>query len=121
MSKKILIVDDEISVIKILKIRLEQAGYEVISAMDGDEGWEKFKDEKPDLAILDIVLPAIDGDTLCELIKGEGSSSAPVIMLTGKTLAGDMEDAFKAGADVYVNKPFDPKHLLAHIKKLIET
>ncbi len=120
MSKKILIVDDDIAVIKILKIRLEQAGYEVISAVDGDEGWDKFKDERPDLVVLDIILPSIDGDTLCELIKGEGSST-PVIMLTGKTLAGDMEDAFKAGADVYINKPYDPKHLLEHVKKLIET
>ncbi len=119
MSKKILIVDDAVDIVKILKIKLEQAGYKVVSAFDGDEGWEKFKAEKPDLAILDIGLPKMDGDTLCELIKGEGSHSAPVIMLTGKTLVGDMEDAFKAGVDVYINKPYDMKHLLEHIKKLI--
>ena len=70
MSKKILIVDDEVAVIKILQIRLEQAGYKVVSATAGDEGWDKFKNEKPDLAILDIGIPAIDGDTVCELRKG---------------------------------------------------
>ena len=119
MSKKILVVDDAANLVKILKIKLEQLGYKVITAADGDEGWDKFKAEKPDLAILDIEMPKIDGDTLCELIKGEGSHATPVIMLTGKTLMGDMEDAFKAGADVYLNKPYEMKHLLDHIEKLI--
>ncbi|MEA3307357.1 MAG: response regulator [Elusimicrobiota bacterium] len=119
MSKKILIVDDATDIVKILKIKLEQSGYEVVTAADGDEGWEKFKSEKPNLAILDIGLPKMDGDTLCELIKGEGSHSAPVIMLTGKTLMGDMEDAFKAGADVYLNKPYEIKQLMSHIEELI--
>ncbi|MBU2530659.1 MAG: response regulator [Elusimicrobia bacterium] len=93
--------------------------YKVILAADGYEGWNKFKSEKPDLAILDIGMPKIDGDTLCELIKGEGSHATPVIMLTGKHLVGDMEDAFKAGADVYLNKPYEMKHLLEHIDKLL--
>ena len=119
MSKKILVVDDALDIVKILKIKLEQLDYKVVTAEDGDEGWEKFKSEKPDLAILDIGLPKMDGDTLCELIKGEGSHSTPVIMLTGKMLMGDMEDAFKAGADVYINKPYEMSHLLDHIKKLI--
>ena len=119
MSKKILVVDDVVDIVKILTIKLEQLGYTVISATDGDEGWDKFKVEKPDLAILDIGLPKMDGDTLCELIKGESGRTIPVIMLTGKTLMGDMEDAFKAGADVYLNKPYEMKHLLDHIEKLI--
>jgi DNA-binding response OmpR family regulator len=119
MSKKILIVDDAEDIVKILKIKLKQLNYEVITAADGDEGWDKFKAKKPDLAILDVEMPKIDGDTLCELIKGEAGRSIPVIMLTGKTLMGDVEDAFKAGADVYINKPYEMNHLLDHIEKLI--
>jgi DNA-binding response OmpR family regulator len=120
MSKKILIVEDEDLIAKVLCMRLEGLGYKVSVACDGEEGLEMAKKEKPDLAILDIGLPRIDGNTLCELIKSEPSTKgAKIIMLTGKKLMGDMESAFKSGAEVYVNKPYEWDRLLGHIKKLL--
>jgi DNA-binding response OmpR family regulator len=120
MPKKILIVEDEFLIAKVLSIRLEGLGYKVVVANDGEEGLDMAKKELPDLAILDIGLPRIDGNTLCELIKTEQATRATkIIMLTGKKLVGDMEVAFKSGADVYVNKPYEWAHLLGHVKKLL--
>ncbi|HAH31783.1 MAG TPA: two-component system response regulator [Elusimicrobia bacterium] len=121
MQKKVLIVEDEDLIAKVLSIRLENCGYKVIVAYDGEEGLEQAKKEKPDLMLLDIGLPRIDGNTLCELIKHDAETkNIKIIMVTGKRLVGDMENAFSAGADIYVNKPYDWPRLLAHIKTLIE-
>jgi DNA-binding response OmpR family regulator len=120
MSKKVLIVEDEDLIAKVLSIRLENSGYKVLIAYDGEEGLEQAKKEKPDLMLLDIGLPRIDGNTLCELIKTDAATKGiKIIMLTGKRLVGDMENAFSAGADIYVNKPYDWTRLLVHIKALI--
>ncbi len=119
MAKKILIIDDEPMIVKVLGLRFEQSGYEVVSAFNGEEGLEAVRKEKPDLILLDIGIPIIDGNTLCELIKNDKAlGHIPIIMLTGKRLVGDMEDAFKAGANIYVNKPYDWHRLLEHVKKL---
>lgn len=120
MPKKILIVEDEDLIVKVLSIRLESLGYKVVSAADGEAGLAAVRKEKPDLAILDIGLPRIDGTTLCELIKAdEATKSVRVIMLTGKRLVGDMENSFSAGADLYVNKPYEWARLRDHIRQLI--
>lgn len=120
MAKKILIVEDEPLIVKVLAIRLEGLGYKVVSAMDGEEGLDAVKKEKPDLVILDIGLPKIDGNTLCELIKtGADTKRTKIIMLTGKRLMGDMESSFAAGADLYINKPYEWQRLMGHIKDLI--
>ncbi|OGR69051.1 MAG: hypothetical protein A2081_04075 [Elusimicrobia bacterium GWC2_61_19] len=120
MAKKILVVEDEDLIAKVLAIRLSGLGYKVVTAFDGEEGLAAVKKEKPDLVILDIGLPRIDGTTLCELIKADKATSGiRVIMLTGKRLVGDMENAFTAGADFYVNKPYEWARLLGHIQKLI--
>lgn len=120
MAKKVLIIDDEPMIVKVLGLRFEQHGYAVASAFNGEEGLEAVKREKPDLILLDIGIPIIDGNTLCELIKNDKAlKHIPVIMLTGKKLVGDMEDAFKAGADVYISKPYDWHRLLEHVKKLV--
>ena len=120
MAKKVLIVEDEPLIVKVLAIRLEGLGYKVASALDGEEGLDLVKKEKPDLVILDIGLPKLDGTTLCELIKtGPATKHIKVIMLTGKRLMGDMESSFSAGADFYVNKPYEWQRLLGHIKALI--
>ncbi|OGR44283.1 MAG: hypothetical protein A2X35_02320 [Elusimicrobia bacterium GWA2_61_42] len=120
MAKKILIVEDETLIAQVLSIRLEGLGYKVVTAFDGEEGLAAVKKEKPDLVILDIGLPRLDGNTLCELIKaGEETKGIRVIMLTGKRLMGDMETAFSAGADFYVNKPYEWARLLGHVQKLI--
>lgn len=120
MAKKILIVEDEDLISKVLSIRLEGLGYKVVTAYDGEEGLDSVKKEKPDLVLLDIGLPKLDGNTLCELIKtGEATKHIKVIMLTGRRLVGDMETSFSAGADFYVNKPYEWQRLLGHIQKLI--
>ncbi len=120
MAKKILIVEDEDLIAKVLAIRLEALGYKVFIASDGEEGLEAVKKHKPDLVVMDIGLPKIDGNTLCELIKTtEATKDVKVVMLTGKKLVGDMENSFKAGAEIYVNKPYDWARLQGHIEKLI--
>lgn len=120
MAKKILIVEDEDLIAKVLSIRLEALGYKVSIAVDGEEGLDAVRKQKPDLVVLDIGLPRIDGNTLCELIKTSADTKdVKVIMLTGKRLVGDMENSFKAGAEVYMNKPYEWPRLLAHIEKLI--
>lgn len=120
MPKKILVVDDEELIVKVLALRLENAGYKVEVAYDGNEGIEKAKKFMPDLAIIDIGIPKIDGNTLCELIKNnEKTKNIKVIMLTGRKLVEDMEKSFSSGADMYVNKPYEWERLLEKIKKLI--
>ncbi len=120
MAKKILIVEDEPLIGKVLSIRLEGLGYKVFSALDGEEGLDLVKKEKPDLVLLDVGLPKLDGNTLCELIKtGPDTRHIKVIMLTGKRLLGDMENSFAAGADLYVNKPYEWQLLQGHIKDFI--
>lgn len=120
MAKKILIVEDEVMIVKVLTLRLEGLGYKIAAAYDGEEGLEMAKKEKPDLMILDVGLPKIDGNTLCELIKLDPATKhIRVIVLTGKRLVGDMEKSFSAGADVYVNKPYEWPRLMAHIHELL--
>ncbi|OGR42255.1 MAG: hypothetical protein A2X28_09270 [Elusimicrobia bacterium GWA2_56_46] len=120
MERKILIVEDEDVIARVLRIRLEALGYIVAVAGDGEEGLELVKKEKPDLAIIDIGLPRIDGNTLCELIRAEAATKGTkIIILTGKRLVGDMETAFQSGADIYMSKPYEWQRLLDHIKKLL--
>ena len=120
MAKKILIVEDESLVAKVLSIRLEGLGYKVYTAEDGEAGLDAVKKQKPDLVVLDIGLPKLDGNTLCELIKtGPDTRDIKVIMLTGHRLMGEMESSFAAGADAYVNKPYEWPRLLEHVKRLL--
>jgi DNA-binding response OmpR family regulator len=120
MSKKVLIVEDEDLISTVLSIRLQGLGYKVLTAADGEAGLAMVRKERPDLAILDVGLPKLDGNTLCELIKtAPETRGVKVIMLTGKKLVGDMEKAFSSGADFYVNKPYEWPRLLEHIKQLI--
>lgn len=118
---KVLIVDDEQLLVKVLSLKLGYEGYDVDVAFDGEEGLKKAKSFKPDLVIVDIGLPKIDGNTLCELIKKDKKTKdIKVIVLTGKNLVGDMEKAFESGADAYVSKPYDYSLLLNKIKKITE-
>lgn len=122
MSKKILIVEDDVLVAELLKDNLESLPYKLFVAYDGQAGLDLVRKEKPDLVILDIGLPQINGFTLCKYIKTTDSTKhARVIMLTGKKTVGDIDDSYQAGADAYVNKPFDWDRLLVHIQKLMGT
>jgi len=120
MGKKILIVEDEDLIAKVLSIRFSNQGHTVSVANVGEAGLAAVKKDKPDLVMLDIGLPKIDGNTLCELIKTDAElKHIKVVMLTGKRLMGDMENAFLAGADLYVNKPYEWERLLAQVNKLL--
>lgn len=119
-SKKILVVEDDKAVAELLLANIEGLDCEVFVAYDGETGWEIAKKESPDLVIQDLGLPDMTGITLCKLIKSNiKTKHARVIMLTGNQNVGDMEDCFKAGADAYVNKPFNWDHVLRHIQKFM--
>jgi DNA-binding response OmpR family regulator len=118
--KKILVVEDDQSTADILELRLCAAGYDPVIARDGKYGWHFAKSEKPDLVIMDVGLPMIDGFSLCDMIKKDKDlKDTPVIMLTAKNTVGDWEDGFSAGADAYLNKPYVWDRLLLKIKELL--
>ncbi|MEI7482046.1 MAG: response regulator [Elusimicrobiota bacterium] len=120
MKKKILIVEDEELIAQVLRMRLEHHGYQVVVAHDGEEGLSMARKEHPDLAILDIGLPFIDGDSLRKLIKSEpATKGVKVIMLTGHAFAGDTTAEGHSAAEIYIRKPFEWKHLLGHVNKIL--
>jgi two-component system alkaline phosphatase synthesis response regulator PhoP len=121
MAKKILVVDDEPNLVKLLQARLEKNGYSVIVAYDGQEALDKTYQEDPDLIILDIMLPVIDGYHVCKTLRSDEKYKAiPIIMLTGRTLAQDIKMGMDLGAVSYVQKPFKPNVLLGIIQGLIK-
>ncbi|AZR74226.1 DNA-binding response regulator [Anoxybacter fermentans] len=111
---KILVVDDDQNLCKLIKIYLKNAGYEVVVAMDGIEALEVFRKERPDLVILDIMIPFMDGWEVCEQLRRE--SNVPIIMLTAKDTKDDKIKGLEMGGDIYITKPFDPDELVAQVK-----
>lgn len=121
MNKKILIVDDDANNRNILRIRLEALGITVIEAVNGQEGLEKAEAEKPDLIILDVSMPQIDGWEVCKRLKAkEDTKKIPVIMLTAKAMEIEVLRGWEAGADEYLIKPFSPSDLENAVKKFLE-
>ncbi len=119
-SKKILLVDDESDFRKAVRFRLEDAGYDVIEAMDGAEGLEMAKELRPDLIILDLMLPRIAGYNVARLLKGdELCESIPIVMLTARAQTMDINIGLAVGADAYITKPFKPRELLDTIDGLL--
>lgn len=116
-NEKILVVDDEISIRQILEMRLSIRGYEVFLAANGEDALDLFKKEQPDLVILDIMLPKIDGYEVCSEIRKE--SKVPIIMLTALGDINDRVTGLELGADDYVMKPFSPKELEARIRSVL--
>jgi len=117
---RILIVDDEPELTDMLKMRLESAGYEVITAVDGQEGLEKAKKEKPDLMILDLMLPKMDGYKVCGLLKNDARySKIPIIIFTARAQESDVKMGQEVKADAYITKPFEPNKLMSKIKELL--
>ena len=120
MATKILIVDDEPSIVMLLKARLEDSRYEVITGHDGQEALDKARQEKPDLIILDIMLPKIDGYKVASILKSdENTRDIPIVMLTARTLAQDIKAGMESGAVSYMQKPFKSEVLLAIVRGLI--
>jgi len=118
-KKKILAVDDEVDSLKIVKRILEANGYEVVTAFDGEEALVKIKSENPDVVVLDIMLPKLNGEEVCKSIRSDpASSKLPVIMLTGKASDADRIVGRVIGADIYITKPFNLEELIGAIKEL---
>ena len=120
MDKTILIVDDEADVLSLLRIRLEAVGYKVLSASSGEKALELLEKNKPDLILLDLLLPRMQGEEVCQWLKSDHKlKHIPVIVLTAHTTR-IKETANKICANDYVLKPFEPGELLFKIKKLIK-
>ena len=118
-KKRILAVDDVRETLLALKIRLEYAGYEVYTATDGEAGLNLARSLKPDLILLDVMLPKIDGFSICRLLKfDEEYESIPIIMLTAKSQTSDKEIGKQVGANAYITKPYNAKELLEKIGEL---
>ena len=118
MGKTILIVEDDIGIRVILQDTLISQGYDVVTAENGIKGWEQAKELRPDLVILDVMLPLMDGFEVCKKIRKEGITS-PVMMLTVKDEEVDKVLGLELGADDYVTKPFSLKELSARVKALL--
>ena len=117
---KILVVDDEDHIVELIKFNLESNGYDVISAFNGEEAIEKAIDEKPDLIILDLMLPKVTGVEVCKRVKeNPETSSISIIMLTAKSDESDKIVGLETGADDYITKPFSVKELMARVKAVL--
>ena len=114
MNRKILIVDDEKSIVDILKFNLEKQGYATVCAYDGREGLRCAREENPDLILLDVMLPHMNGFDVCKTIRGDGSN-VPIIMLTAREEENDKIFGLELGADDYITKPFSVRELMARV------
>jgi DNA-binding response OmpR family regulator len=120
MAKKILVVDDEQEMVDMLEMRLSASGYDVISATDGLKGLELARSEMPDLMILDVMLPRIDGFHICRMLKFDNRyRSLPIIILTAKGTPEDRQISSELKADAYIAKPFETADLLKTIEGLL--
>lgn len=115
MSKKVLIVDDEPSIVKLVQYNLEKNGYQTVVATDGKQALEKIKQDQPDLLILDLMLPKVDGLEVCRQVRNN-NRHLPILMLTAKTEELDKVLGLELGADDYITKPFSPRELVARVK-----
>jgi DNA-binding response OmpR family regulator len=119
--KKILVVDDEKDLLDLVRRSLARGGFEVITALDGKEGLAKVYSEAPDLMILDINMPVMDGWEVCRKIRGDPLyKHLPIIMLTVKRTKKDQLKGLDLGSDEYIAKPFYPKELLARVKTVLQ-
>jgi len=118
---KILMVDDEIQLLAMVQMRLEAVGYEVITANDGQEGLEKAKSENPDLIMLDVMMPVMDGYKVCGLLKNDARyKDIPIILFSARAQKDDQDVGNEVGADAYITKPFEAPVLLAKIEELLK-
>jgi len=117
MDKNILIADDNMEIIKILKPYIEKEGFNVIFALDGEEALLKFKHYNPELILLDIMMPLMDGIEVCNIIRQQ--SNTPIIMITAKSEDSDKILGLNSGADDYIIKPFSPGEVVARIKAIL--
>jgi DNA-binding response OmpR family regulator len=116
IAKRILIVEDDLAVLRATSYILEKEGYEVLSAQNGLEGLKKAKDSNPDLLLLDVMLPGIDGFEICHSLRGESeTANLPILMFSAKGQETDKATGLKVGADEYITKPVDREVLISKV------
>ncbi|KQY21228.1 hypothetical protein ASD16_18080 [Cellulomonas sp. Root485] len=116
----ILIADDDEDILHLLAFRLERSGYAVVSAKDGEEALRVAREHVPDLAVLDVRMPKLDGYEVTRALRAdEATRRMPIILLTAKVQDGDVQRGFDAGADDYVRKPFSPQELRARVQAIL--
>ena len=121
MKRRLLVVDDEPSIAKIVRKQLEVAGYDVTVAVDGLEGLTKARELMPELIVLDVMLPKMNGTEVCTTLKGDPKTQAiPILMLTAKAQRQDKDIVLQAGANAFLTKPFQLEELLSKIKALLD-
>lgn len=116
-GKRVLVVDDDIKTVELVKLYLERDGYRIFNAYDGNEALRLARESHPDLIVLDLMLPGIDGLKVCQTLRTE--SDVPIIMLTAKTTDQDKLRGLDLGADDYVTKPFSPRELAARVRAVL--
>ncbi|MFN2297654.1 MAG: response regulator [Anaerolineales bacterium] len=120
MAEKILVVDDDLDTLKLVGMMLQRQGYNIVAAINGAQALSKVPAEKPDLILLDVMMPDIDGFEVCKRIRSDPSyAGIPILMFTAKTQVDDKVQGFESGADDYLPKPTHPAELLAHVKALL--
>lgn len=120
-KKRILLVDDEESLVELVTVRLKTLDYEVIPAYDGHEALEKARREKPDLIILDLMLPKMDGYKVCAMLKHDPRyMKIPIILFTARAQESDEKLGYECGANAYITKPFEHQELIGKIKELLK-
>ncbi|MCX6344435.1 MAG: response regulator [Armatimonadetes bacterium] len=121
LHKKILACDDEKHIVRLIQVNLERAGFDVITANDGKEALLKIQNERPDLVVLDVMMPYMDGfEVLQNLRRHAHTRDIPVIMLTAKAQDADIFKGWQSGVDCYLTKPFNPMELLSFVRRIFD-
>ena len=116
----ILAADDDEDILELVAFRLERSGYTVLRARDGEEALRIAQEAKPDLAVLDVMMPKLDGFAVTRRLRAEGATSRmPIILLTARAQDADVQAGFDAGADDYIRKPFSPQELRARVQAIL--
>ena len=122
MPRKILAVDDEKFIVRLVQVTLERQGYQVVTAYDGKEALQKVEAEKPDLVVLDVMMPYMDGfEVLQTLRRDPATRDIPVIMLTAKAQDADVFRGWQSGVDCYLTKPFNPLELVSFVNRIFQS
>jgi DNA-binding response OmpR family regulator len=116
----ILAADDDEDILELVTFRLERSGYTVLQARDGEEAFRLAREKQPDLAVLDVMMPKMDGFELTRRLRAEETTSRiPIILLTARAQDADLQQGFDAGADDYIRKPFSPQELRARVQSIL--
>ena len=119
MARKILTCDDEKHIVRLIQVNLERQGYEVITAFNGAECLEKVKEDRPDLIVLDVMMPEMTGFEVLDILKKDPETeSIPIIMLTARAQDSDVLRGWQSGVECYLTKPFNPMELIAFVKRI---